>query len=543
VWDVWNEPHLEPASYFPDRMYCYCDASLARFVEWLRAKYTTLDALNLAWSRRFSAWDQVAPPRVFEAVPDLIDWRSFWFDNLRSWLERRSQVVRKVSSRTPVMTHVALSGFTGQLATHTLDEFTLTRDIDIFGTSSFPTWLMADDHVEHLLNLDTARDAAEGKPFWQAELQGGRGRRAGAESTGQPRPEVVRLWIWNALAAGATGVMFWQWRPELLGPESPGYGLTTPDGGRTARLDAVAEMAGVARIPELEGRTAISGPVGLVVSRLTALHAFATDRSMDMYRDAVMGAYRLLLDVGASPMLVHEDQLATAGVPAGLTTLYWPMPAVASDGLLDLLASFVESGGTLVAEASPGEYDERGYRRTTVPGGPLTPVFGAVERETDTAQDLAAPVGGHVMRGAWQMSRLDAGEATVRSRFSTGEPAVLEHEFGQGRSLLIATYPSLAYHRSHDAGTRAAIAQLLTIDEAANQRWDEPAPGLLIRRSRTSDGRELVFALNWTPRDADLRLDNRMTVLAPVDASGEPWTVEAAVSVPGMTGFLLLAGR
>ncbi|HWA18362.1 MAG TPA: hypothetical protein VG757_05145 [Devosia sp.] len=30
-WDVWNETHLESASYFPGRLYCYCEASIARF--------------------------------------------------------------------------------------------------------------------------------------------------------------------------------------------------------------------------------------------------------------------------------------------------------------------------------------------------------------------------------------------------------------------------------------------------------------------------------------------------------------------------------
>jgi Beta-galactosidase len=126
--------------------------------------------------------------------------------------------VRAANPTTPVMTHVALSGFTGQLATHTLDEFTLTDSVDGFGTSSFPTWLMDDDPVEHLFNLDAARSAAAGKPFWQAELQGGRGRRYGRQSTPHPTPDTVGLWLWNALATGASGVVFWQWRPDRRVP-------------------------------------------------------------------------------------------------------------------------------------------------------------------------------------------------------------------------------------------------------------------------------------------------------------------------------------
>ncbi len=89
VWDVWNEPHLEPSSYYPERLYCYCPASLAAFREWLQERYADLDELNATWSRRYSSWRQVAPPRLFESVPDMMDWREFWFANLARWLDRR----------------------------------------------------------------------------------------------------------------------------------------------------------------------------------------------------------------------------------------------------------------------------------------------------------------------------------------------------------------------------------------------------------------------------------------------------------------------
>ena len=251
-WDVWNEPHLEPASYFPDRIYCYCKASKSRFRDWLKAKHGSLGKLNDAWGRRFSDWAQVEPPRLFEAVPDMMDWREYWFANLRRWLDERVAAARKGRGAQTVTTHVALSGFTGQLATHTLDEWTLAGAVDGFGTSSFPTWLMADDPIEHLFNLDAARAVADGKPFWQTELQGGRARRDGVKSTPHPRPAVIALEMWNALASGATGILFWQWRPELLGPESPGYGLCAPDGGLTSRVEAASGFAHlVARLPEL----------------------------------------------------------------------------------------------------------------------------------------------------------------------------------------------------------------------------------------------------------------------------------------------------
>ena len=538
VWDVWNEPHLEPASYYPERIFCYCDASVSRFLEWLREKYSSIDRLNEAWSRRYSDWSQVQPPRVFEAVPDMLDWRQFWFDNLRSWLDWRVETVRAAGATKTVMTHVALSGFTGQLATHTLDEFTLTDSVDAFGTSSFPTWLMADDHVEHLFNLDTARDAARGKPFWQAELQGGRGRRDGLGSTGQPHPDTLSLWMWNSIAAGATGVMFWQWRPELLGPESPGYGLCAPDGSITERVQAVSRFASVTSLPELEGRVTERPTVGLLVSRKTALHAFATDRTMALYRDAVMGAYRLLTDRDVAVTIVHEDLVARHGVPTGLDSLYWPMPSVASAQLCTALATFVDKGGTLVSEAGPGEYDETGHRRTRVPFGELAEVFGRTQIETTTpAAGESIAIDNTQVGVAWQIESSRPAGAVTLGTFRDGAPAITSHRFGEGTGVLISTYPSLAYERGADSETATVVASLLRGSGAERLvEWREVVPGLVTRRATTDDGRKLVFAINWTTEPHRLRNDRKLVVIGGEADLSDP----EAPSVGARTAALFL---
>ena len=543
VWDVWNEPHLEPASYFPERMYCYCDASLAAFIAWLRRKYPTLDELNGSWSRRYSSWSQVKPPRVFETVPDLMDWRAFWFDNLAAWLKRRTEIVRAASGDTKVMTHVALSGFTGQLATHTLDEFTLTADVDVFGTSSFPTWLMADDHVEHLMNLDTARDAAGGKPFWQAEIQGGRGRRAGTESTAQPAPEVVQLWMWNSLAAGASGIVFWQWRPELLGPESPGYGLTAPDGSLTERVDAASRFAAIARQPELVGLKPDLGSVGLLLSRGSALHAFATDHRMDLYTDAAMGAYRLLVDADIPFRILHEDRVLADGVPSDVESVYWPMPTVASDALGTELSRFVNAGGVLVSEASPGEYDELGRRRALVPGAGLAEVFGLVQHETtiDDARITLSDSG--EIDGAWQRESLTLGSAQAVGHFHDGAPGVATHAFGGGTAALVATYPSLAYHVDRSPRSREAIVKLLRGAGRDDAGWVEPHVGLVSRRCVNARGETILFGINWTAEPADLEASIGGTLIVPtLDGSTNAMAPGATISVPARTGVAIVLG-
>jgi hypothetical protein len=62
----------------------------------------------------------------------------------------------------------------------------------------------------------------------------------------------------------------------------------------------------------------------------------------------------------------------------------------------------------------------------------------------------------------------------------------------------------------------------------------------MIRRARSSDGREMVFALNWTPREAGLRLAAPLAILAPQENAGDLFDTGDIVTVPGMAGCLLV---
>ena len=52
---------------------CFCDASAAAFLEWLKQKYTSLDQLNEAWgtafwSQHYTDWEEIHPPRKAPAA-------------------------------------------------------------------------------------------------------------------------------------------------------------------------------------------------------------------------------------------------------------------------------------------------------------------------------------------------------------------------------------------------------------------------------------------------------------------------------------------
>jgi beta-galactosidase len=350
--------------------------------------------------------------------------------------------------------------------------------------------------------------------------------------------------MWNALACGASGVMFWQWRPELLGPESPGYGLCLPDGRPSSRTEAAAELARIVTHPALDGLTYGRPSVGLIVSRRSALHAFATDREMDVYQAAVLGAYRMLVDDDRAVLVLSDDRIEEDGVPEHLKTVLWPMPSVATEGLAVRLREFVAGGGRLVAEAAPGEYTALGYRRATVPGAGMDTMFGVRQRESDVVDDLAMSLEeGGVLDGGWQREELELHGASALGWFSDGGVAITTHDVGRGTAVLIGSNPSIGYHRTRSPKALAAYAHLTLAGHRSAWAWTDQRPGLVSRSATTASGGRAVFAINWTDQVAratsDLDLSTSLGSGGLVPARRDD---DGRYLVPPRSGLLLFTG-
>ena len=62
--DLWSEPHIVNWVWFNTPVeFCFCPHTQRRFRQWLQRRYGSLEALNTAWYRTFTEWDQVEAPR------------------------------------------------------------------------------------------------------------------------------------------------------------------------------------------------------------------------------------------------------------------------------------------------------------------------------------------------------------------------------------------------------------------------------------------------------------------------------------------------
>jgi beta-galactosidase len=103
----------------------------------------------------------------------------------------------------------------------------------------------------------------------------------------------------------------------------------------------------------------------------------------------------------------------------------------------------------------------------------LDEVFGAretyVQLTPDIANDLMLEVNGSQIYGRFFQQNYELRGGNAVGHYSNGAIAAVEHNFGQGRTLLIGSFPGAGYYLHHGAATKDLFATFLTKAGVAQQ--------------------------------------------------------------------------
>ena len=247
VWNIWQEIGLGNEA----SPICFCEHTLKAFRSWLQTRYETLQTVNRLWGTNYGAWDEIEPPRAFVSVPITIDWRYFMDDvYLPEVLAWRSRIIKENDPRQrPVFSHCAVPEI-GRGS-----DWRWAEAADFFGESYYPAWNVLDDWEERShnrsdrdvtlsheichyiqLNTDYIRGAARNRPIWAAEFQGGPITTSSLYIGRIPDPDDIRRWMLSGVAAGLSGISFWNHRAEVFWNECNGFGLLDARGDSTPRI-------------------------------------------------------------------------------------------------------------------------------------------------------------------------------------------------------------------------------------------------------------------------------------------------------------------
>lgn len=347
--------------------------TLQEFRRWLeRDAYGTLNTLNEYWSTSFKTWAEVVPMTTGEArlrLKDSVnnfapwaDFRLFMDLTFAKTLRDGAGVIRREDPRARV-------GITGAL-----------------GPFAFGGW----DWTQLAGALDTveAYDIGGARALWRDLAPG---KPALAAVPLQPQASALqeaRAAIWTlALDSGPRGVLLWD---EAAGPE-----------GATARV-LLGEDAKPTPSAELLGPTLreLDGPLGLLLANakrarggvgilysppsvrlhwLFEAHKLHGDGWLKAWGASTSAERReslqlrlreswckLLADLGLPWRFVTPAELESGALAApenGLQAIVLPRACALSDREAAALKAFAEAGGTMVADALCGRFDERARER------------------------------------------------------------------------------------------------------------------------------------------------------------------------------------
>ncbi|MDQ6722144.1 MAG: beta-galactosidase [Candidatus Dormibacteraeota bacterium] len=484
MWHVGNEY----ACHVPA---CFCNVSARAFREWLKQRYGSLGELNRAWgtdfwSQRYSAWEEILPPRRTPTWPNpsqQLDFMRFSSDELLECYEIERRILTERTPGIPVTTNF-------MRLFKPLDYWKWAEREDIVSDDVYQDPLDPEAGMRAAMAGDLMRSLGRGRPWILMEQSP---NRVNWRDVNAPKaPGVMRLWSLQALARGADGVMFFQWRQSRAGAEkfhsaavphgpahsSPTWREVVQLGGELRELDAVCGSrvrADVAILLDWESWWALelpSKPSNRVqqIEQLEAYYRplFEANVTADFARSTDdLSRYKLVI----APSLYLVNDAAAANV-----------------------AAHVEGGGNLLMSFFSGIVDANDHIRLGGHPQPFLRVLGMQVLDWLPLGDgEVLPVrfgdGGEGHGVVWS-ELIEAQGAEVLATFTasslSGRPAVTLNRFGAGSAQYVGTHldPAALGRCVRSAWTRAGV---MPVSES-------PAGVEVVRR--TMPGGSLLFLLN-----------------------------------------------
>ena len=523
--------------------YSFDPATQEVFRTWLKRKYGTLDSLKNAWHRwSYIDWSQVQAPRQIAPLAEVQDWLEFRVDNFHEQIKWRADVIRSVDPNHPITAH-GKAYTLSHMARSCNDAWKAAEIVDLQGF----TWGAHKHGTDPWLQfhaVDLMRSACKGKPFWHAEMIGGphwvseRERHDGKVAT----PEDLRLWAMVSLAGGAQGLLNPRWRPLLNGHLYGAYGFYGMDGSRTSRSAMASKIAkwGAAQAQKpLWEADPVQGEIGIVVVPETQLWDYSMYQHSKNYSQAVFGVYQGFFDNNIQADWVRIDDIDQYDL------LYLPYPVMLKKASAEKLIRWVEKGGKLISEGCPGYLGDHAWVGEVQPNNGLDKLFGVKESYVEFGynlhEDWTIHYAGKSVPVGLNHQEYELAGATAKGTYQNGTIAVAENDFGQGKTLLLGSFPGYGYSHTPTPESKEFFRKLLQwAGKIQMVKCEEE--GVIARLHQHQDGRRFLWVVNHNDNDATVKIELDAS-LGSLAAGHIYWGIDPSPQVNGQNLDLRVQGH
>lgn len=482
-----------------DTVMSYSRAALDGFRNWLAQKYQSPDALNRAWgnvfwSKEYSSFDAIDLPNLTVTEPNPAHVMDFWrysSDQVVAFNRLQADIIRRHSPGRAVS-----HNFMGSEIA--FDHYAVGADLDIATWDSYPLGFLDRDTSDEAVKL---RYLGVGDPDLQAfhhDLYRACGQVRNGQSEGRwwvmeqqpgpvnwapfnpaPEPGALRLWAFEAFAAGAEIVSYFRWRQPSFAQEQMHEALLLPNGDRNEGWHVCKKVAG-----ELNAFGAVAAPeradVALVFDYESAWAWAIQPQGADFsHLDMALRFYRALRRAGVSVDVVPPTPQAVQGRKLVV------LPSVYAGSAA--LANALSGGDThLIVGPRTGSKTRDFQIHPNLPPGP----FGALTGVTVTRVESRPPfapvaLDNGTMFEGWREFVRHGDDVTVQARCADGHPAHLV----KGRVHYLAGRP--------DARLADSVVRRVLADAGI-------APLDLHRDVRIRDNGAIRYLFNYGPEPVDV---------------------------------------
>lgn len=412
AWDVWNEPERDASTRSATGengpALCFCQSCQAGFRDFCRGKYASIGRLNRIWGRCYTSFDAVEVPRQCGTVRDFVDWREYEMKQLQDDAKWRLELLRETDPRHVAHVHIVpdVGGFNPLTA---VDDFETARLCDIYGAS-----MIGDPY-----NCAQMISCSQGRLCYNAEWHINWGR-----ADMYPRVIARDYFLCEQLSQlgwGVKGYLYWQYRTETLGTESPAWGMLRIDGAERPTLTHATEFwkAFAPYADRFLKTVGAKAQVAIWKSYRNEFYQVCRYGKIDLLQDSlrhyVETLYKLNVDVmTCDTQMIEEDALKDVK----LVILPQAMYLERRDA--EAFKRLAAEGKVILSEANLGAYDgDRNRFSARIPGFGLSEAWGIREDEMTAAFHLPAVEDAHAVtsRGADDVSKAMVASGVIGSDY------------------------------------------------------------------------------------------------------------------------------
>lgn len=420
---------------------------------WLQAKYETVQRLNDLmglhfWGQTVTDWSQVPMPKAAPTLHNpalVLDWMRFSSDTVVAYVRMQADLLKSITPSIPVTTQM-------RALTRKFDHFDVAEVVDFVAVDSNAT--IKAKSAENACEVDIMRSLKkqgirtpdEDAGFWVIEQKAGPVDWQDVNSL--IRPGVVRLFTYQWLSRGATGILYFLWRQPRIGSEKFYGGVLTHDGRADGRVyKEICQIGEEMKLlaPVLKGSKVVADACILFChdNEWALKYGMHPSRQFNL-REHIQLFYNSLHDRN-----IPVDFARPTEDLSKYKLVIAPSMHLLSGGEADLLKLYVQNGGTLVSTFNTGLVDEHNMAPDSGFPHDLIDVFGLEVVELDP---LPPGEENHlIFKGNFPSTHLHPARvwcdviepkgcqvlACYGKDFYAGRPAMTMNSYGMGRAVYI----------------------------------------------------------------------------------------------------------